>query len=195
MSHPLDLRDVPGYRAHFPVLKGKQLIGCGLYSRVYEGTRPDTVLKLSVDPTFRDFIHKKQGVVGLPALIHDYGSMNYGSCSELYLVELNRLKPLHRWDHIQLKLERDALRNAIEYRIDRIETFLPMAPCQHLHALGLLELARSGLFSEAAQSALKAIAEYMDETKFDLILDLFNPDNYMTNGSHLVITDPFQLVT
>lgn len=61
-----------------PALEGRKLIGCGQFSAVFEGSRPDTIHKLTIDPAaywlFND------GVVGVhgqhfPKTVADYSEV------------------------------------------------------------------------------------------------------------------------
>jgi len=194
VSHVFKLTDAPGYLAHFPVLKGRNKVGRGQFSVVFEGTQANTVLKLTSDAVYVDFLRHKAGTPGLPELVHDYGSMPSPEHQSVFLVELTKLYPLHKWDHAELILERNALANAVDYKLALNELYCPMAPCQQMHALALLEVQSTGLFSPAASAALGAIADYLDATDHDVLLDLANLTNYMTDGSRLIITDPLVMV-
>lgn len=194
MSYVFKLTDAPGYLAHFPVLKSRNKVGRGQFSVVFEGSSAETVLKLTCDEVYVDFLRRKAGTPGLPRLIHDYGSMPSPEHSAVFLVELSKLYPLHKWDHTELILERNALANAVDYKLALNELYCPMAPCQQMHALALLEVQSTGLFSPAASAALEAIADYLEQTSHDVLLDLANLANYMTDGSRLIITDPVVMV-
>ena len=50
------IQDLSFYRSKFPVLDGKQMIGDGCFSYVFEGTKQSTVLKLTCDSVYAEFI-------------------------------------------------------------------------------------------------------------------------------------------
>lgn len=100
-------RNARAARQH-PAIKGKKLLATGQFSAVYEGSTPDTVHKLTVDPAaywlFND------GVVGVagkhfPKTVNDFGSigdtvvhanLRAGRPREvpIFLYEQERLVPL-----------------------------------------------------------------------------------------------------
>lgn len=189
------IQDLAFYRSKFPVLAGKQMIGDGCFSYVFEGTKKSTVLKLTCDSVYAEFIRLKGGEFGIPKLMNDYGSVYTELYGEVFLFEIERLRPLSKWDHDGMILERDAISSAVSYKVALSEIESGLMPCQVAHAAALDEVRMSGIFSDSASSALSAIAEYMKVTDLDVLLDLQNPDNFMTNGRHLIITDPLQSVT
>lgn len=189
------IQDLAFYRSKFPILAGKQIIGDGCFSYVFKGTEKSTVLKLTCDSVYAEFIRLKGGEFGIPRLMNDYGSVYTELYGEVFLFEIERLRPLSKWDHDGMILERDAISSAISYKVALSEIESGMMPCQVAHAAALDEVRMSGIFSDSASSALSAIAEYMKVTDLDVLLDLQNPDNFMTNGRHLIITDPLQSVT
>lgn len=189
-----ELDDGPRYLDCFPILKDKELIGIGEFSLVFGGTRANTVLKLTDDAVYLEFIRMKSGTNGLPRLIRDYGVAQGPDGKEVGLVEINRLLPLRKWHHDDLILERQAISGAISWRVAMSEVHSGMMPCQQCHAEALREVRESKMFSKGVNQALDAIADYMDVTEKDVLLDLGNLNNYMTDGKRLIITDPLMEV-
>lgn len=189
-----ELEDVPGYVERFPQLAGKKPIGTGEFSLVFDGTRADTVLKLTNDAVYLEFIRMKSGTAGLPKLVQDYGVMEGLDGKEVGLVEITRLLPLRKWSHDDLILEREAISGAVSWRVAMSEVTSGMMPCQQCHAEALREVRASKMFSKGINRALDAIADYMDITEKDVLLDLGNLSNYMTDGKRLIITDPLMEV-
>lgn len=195
ISQVFHLADFVMYIEKFPCLAGKQMIGQGCYSYVFESDSPNTVLKLTCDPVFAEFARLKSGQPGVVKVVQDYGSIESNQFGQVSLFELERLSHLKKWHHDSLILERDAVSKAIMFKIAMSELESGMMPCQVAHANALKEIRKAGLFSETVGSALNVIADYMEETELDVLLDLGNPDNFMTDGSRLIITDPLMLVT
>lgn len=186
--------DAYGVEHLFPILFGKKEIGTGCYSRAFEGTTPDTVLKLTVDQPYYDFIRLHGSGEGIPKLHKDWGTADDEVHGQLYLVEIQRLMPLKRWDHENLILERDAIIGSVGYRVAMSELIDDGLPCQTGHANALDEVRDTRMFSEPIAEALTSIGQYLRTSDHDLLLDLSNPDNFMTDGTRLYITDPFLMV-
>lgn len=186
-----ELEDAPGYLDAFPVLADKEVIGKGEFSVVYDGTRPDTVLKLTCDAAYVQFIKQSAGRPGLPAFVRQIGTMKCRDHGSIYLIEIPRL---HVVLDETMMLERDAVIAAITYSVAKSERFNGIVPCQECHAGALQELSMCGVFSYAIRQALAAIARFMRKTKHDVLVDLRNPDNFMTDGKSLIITDPLLMV-
>lgn len=186
------LEDAPDYLDVFPVLKGRQVLGCGQFSVVFEGRggKRGTVYKLTCDEGYKDFIISHAGTPGLPRFATLHGEMDceQGLC---WLIELPRLVDLADDDMI---LEREALINAVTYRINAWEKFNGIEDSQYLMAEALKQVGDCNLFSSDTKQALNAMSIYMRNTKHDLLLDLTTRDNFMTDGHRLIITDPFVTV-
>lgn len=186
--------DLSYFIEKFPDLAGKAIIGKGCFSYVFEGNHPDTVLKLTCDMVYRDFILSKGSKVGLPKLFKNCGTIESTEFGSVSLLEIGRLTPLDKWDHERMVLERDAVSSAIEFKVAMSEIDTGMMPCQVAHAMALRDIRRTSMFSPAVGSALTAISQFMEETEHDVLLDLRNPANYMTDGKSLIITDPLIMV-
>jgi hypothetical protein len=84
-----------------PLLEGKKLIGRGVFSMVFEGTRKNTVLKMTVDNigyyAFNDWVvgcrHRH-----FPRVVHSEGDIGSAKINgrdySIYLFEMERLQPL-----------------------------------------------------------------------------------------------------
>lgn len=193
MSHHFELEDAPGYLARFPVLFDKQILGQGEYSVVFEGTGSDTVLKLTVDETIVQFLlmGRMNGCDGIVEFIEYHGCIeSEDHPGGVHLVELKRLKEINPSDHRSLHWERESIISTIRHRVFQSERFEGFEPAQERAAGALHELACSHLFSDSVSSALRCISEFMRSSTADLMHDLCNPANYMTDGTRLIITDP-----
>lgn len=186
-----ELVDAPGYLDAFPVLADREVIGKGEFSVVYAGDSPTTVLKLTCDTAYVQFIRQNAGKPGLPATFKLLGKMQCRDHGTIYLIEIPRLSVV--LDETMM-LERDAVIAAITYSVAKSERFNGIIPCQECHAGALQELSMCGVFSYAIRQALAAIARFMRKTKHDVLVDLRNPDNFMTDGKSLIITDPLLMV-
>lgn len=193
----LRTEDLSDLHIHFPMLKDKAVLGKGVFSRVYEGSKPDTCYKLTMDAVYCRFMKQYGNVPGIPRLHRFCGDIPSPVHDRLYLLEIQRLMPLRKWDHERLILERNALMHLVDYRVDvnerEVRTLVDW-PGRLRHAAALTECRDIGIFSESIRSALTAIALFMTEEGDDLLLDLMNPQNYMTDGQDLYITDPFNLI-
>lgn len=193
-SQVFHLADFVMYTQKFPCLIGKKVIGRGCYSYVFEGETPGTVLKLTCDPVYAEFVRMKSGAPGVAKVVEDFGSIESNELGRVSLFALERLSHLQKWHHDSMILERDALLSTVSFKIAMSEIDTGMMPCQVAHAMALEEVRDSRMFSDTVGSALMAISDYMKTTEQDVLLDLGNPDNYMTDGRSLVITDPLMLV-
>lgn len=193
-SRVFALEDEPCFAQRFPVLHAKKVIGEGVFSCVFEGTTPETVLKLTVDEAYYRFILEHGHGNGIPRLIKDWGSVDNEVHGALYLVEIQKLIALKRWDHDDLILERDAVIGFVGYKVAMNEQIMQPVSCQHGHARALDEVREADMFSPSVSHAMTAIAAFLRSSDLDLLLDLSNPENYMTDGKQLFITDPLLLV-
>lgn len=83
-------------RAH-PALAGKPCLARGTFSAVFEGTRPETVLKLTMDRSNYAYMTDGLSPDGphKPELFEDHHIVGEASTGEdLYLIEVERLAPL-----------------------------------------------------------------------------------------------------
>lgn len=193
MSHFFELEDAPDYLAHFPVLKDKVVIGQGEYSVVFEGTRPDTVLKLTCDAISASFARQHGNPTFCPVL-EFHGEMQSQDHPVITLLELPRLREL-TWDGDRsMFMERDMVMAAAKYLIADSEQFNGIVDCQQCHAGALEELADSGIVSPSIRQALIILAKWLRRTVHDVLIDICNPNNYMTDGKSLIITDPINPV-
>lgn len=196
MSH-FELEDVPDYLARFPVLNGKAQLGKGEFSVVFEGCCPQTVFKLTADFTTVNLllIGRENGCDGMVEFVDYHGYMESPEHPEgVHLVELKRLKEICPCDHRTLYYERESVIAAIRHRIMESDRFEGLVPAQERYAGALHELAKSNLFSLSISRALEWIANFMKQSTRDLLHDLCNPANYMTDGKRLIITDPLVTV-
>lgn len=197
LSHNFELEDAPDYLNRFPILRGKEILGRGEYSVVFEGCCPKTVLKLTVDETTLNFLlmGRLKGCEGIVEFIEYHGFMDSSEhLSGVHLVELRRLQPIDRKLHPNLYWERESVMAAVRHRIMESDRFEGIIPAQDRYAGALQELSTSHLFSAAMSKALAWIAAFMKTSPIDLLHDLCNPDNYMTDGESLIITDPLVTV-
>lgn len=196
MSH-FELEDVPGYLARFPELKGKAQLGRGEFSVVFEGSCPNTVLKLTADETTVNLLllGRIKGCDGIVEFIEYHGFMDSPEHpGGVHLIELKRLQVLEPDTHRSLYYERESIMATIRHRIMESDRFEGILPAQERHAGALQELAASNLFSSHISKALEWIASFMRASTLDLLHDLCNPANYMTDGHKLIITDPLVTV-
>ncbi len=190
MTHHFELEDAPGYLARFPLLAGKAPIARGEYSIVYEGTRPETILKLTVDSISADFATSFGQQSGLCRVVENHGAMACNDHGEAHLLEMDKLVEID-WDkHRAMWFERDTVMAAVRYRVAASESNNGSTTCQICHANAMEELSLCTMFSETIRSAFKTISEYLRTTSHDVLLDLCNPSNYMTDGISLIVTDP-----
>lgn len=196
LSH-FELEDVPGYLARFPELKGKAQLGRGEFSVVFEGSCPNTVLKLTADETTVNLLllGRIKGCDGIVEFIEYHGFMDSSEHPKgVHLIELKRLQNIDPCDHRSLYYERESIIATIRHRILESDRFEGILPAQERHAGALQELALSNLFGHSISRALEWIANFMRASTLDLLHDLCNPANYMTDGKRLIITDPIVTV-
>lgn len=176
------------YTKAFPVLAGKALCGQGCYSAVFDNG--DSVLKLTCDHVYRDFICSCSGSPGVPKLIKDHGFIEDEEFGIVHLLEIEKLTPLDKWDHESLVLESKAIAQAIEYRVAARE--LGESPEYGNKALvnAVKDVIGSQMFSRPIMWALSSICKFIEKSGHDVLFDLKNPANFMTNGKHLIISDP-----
>lgn len=189
--------DVPDYLAQFPVLKGKEQIGNGEFSVVFEGSCPNTVLKLTADYTTVNLLllGRVKGCDGIVEFIEYHGCIDSPEHPDgVHLIELKRLQNICPSDHRPLYWERESIIATIRHRILESDRYEGILPAQERHAGALQELALSNLFSHPISNALEWIANFMRASTLDLLHDLCNPANYMTDGHRLIITDPLVTV-
>lgn len=192
LSHHFELEDAPGYLAHFPVLAGKAQIGQGEFSVVFESGHPETVLKLTCDEATVDFLmmghpHRREGLV---EVVKHHGEMPSSEHGRVFLIELKRLSRVEPDTHRDLYYERESVIAAIRHRIIQSDRFEGVIDAQQRYAGAIHELALSKLFSSSINRALVWIATFLRSSPLDLLHDLCNPENYMTDGTRLIITDP-----
>jgi hypothetical protein len=196
LSH-FELEDAPDYLAQFPVLKGKKELGRGEFSVVFEGCCPNTVLKLTVDTTTVTWLlgGRVKGCDGIVEFVEYHGQMKSSEHPDgVHLIELKRLQEIHPCDHRPLYYERDSIIATIRHRMLESDRFEGIIPAQERYAGAIQELALSNLFSQSISKALTWIADFMKTSQLDLLHDLCNPANYMTDGRRLIITDPLVTV-
>lgn len=197
MSHHFELEDAPDYLARFPILKGKAQLGRGEFSIVFEGCCPNTVLKLTSDYTVVNLLllGRIKSCEGIVEFIEYHGFMDSPEHPDgVHLIELKRLQALEPDTHRSLYYERESIMATIRHRIMESDRFEGILPAQERHAGALQELAASNLFSSHISKALEWIANFMRASTLDLLHDLCNPANYMTDGHKLIITDPLVTV-
>ena len=176
LSHNFELEDAPDYLVQFPVLRGKAQLGRGEYSVVFEGCR-------------------LKGCDGIVEFIEYHGYMHSEEHQNgVHLVELRRLQPIDVATHTNLYWERESVMAAVRHRNMESDRFEGIIPAQDRYAGALQELSTSNLFSAAISKALAWIAAFMKSSSIDLLHDLCNPENYMTDGTRLIITDPLVTV-
>ncbi|UKL15000.1 hypothetical protein hairong_095 [Pseudomonas phage hairong] len=193
MSHHFELEDVPNYLGRFPVLKDKAVIAQGEYSVIFEGTRPDTVLKLTCDHISASFARQHGSPTFCPVLEY-HGQMDSADHGPVVLLELPRLRELS-WDaDRKMFMERDMVMAAAKFLIAESEQFNGIVDCQQCHASALEDLADSGIVSSSVRQGLNTLAVWLRRTAHDVMVDICNPNNFMTDGKHLIITDPINPV-
>lgn len=192
-----ELEDAPGYLERFPELRGKAPLGRGEFSIVFEGSCQNTVYKLTVDETTVNLLllGRIQGCDGLVEFIEYLGHMESPEHPQgVHLVELQRLETIDPDIHSTLYYERESVMAAIRHRIVESDRHIGVMQAQERYASALQELAISNLFSDSISKALMWIANFMNASTLDLVHDLYNPANYMTDGKKLIITDPLLTV-
>jgi hypothetical protein len=92
-----------------PTIKGKKPIGRGVFSAVFEGSKPDRVAKLTVDPL--SYWMLNDPYVGLsgkhfPKVFENSGEVGYseifGLGCPIYLYEIEKLKPVRKTEASRL---------------------------------------------------------------------------------------------
>lgn len=193
VSHHFELEDVPSYLGRFPVLKDKAVIARGEYSIVFEGTRSDTVLKLTCDHISASFARKHGNPTFCPVL-EFHGELESFDHKSVVLLELPRLREVSWCEDRKMFMERDMVMAAAKYLIAESEQFNGIVDCQQCHAGALEDLADSGIVSPSIRQGLTTLANWLRQTTHDVMIDLCNPDNFMTDGRTLIITDPINPV-
>ena len=98
----LQLRDPGVLRARYhPALRGKPALARGEFSAIFEGSRPDTVLKLTADASHYAYMTDGYAPDGphKPELIADLDEVGEAATGEtLYLLEVERLAPVRKQD-------------------------------------------------------------------------------------------------
>lgn len=103
MRRSFNLRQSPHIVKSVPQLAGKRLIGRGAFAAVFEGSRPNTVYKLTSDAVSYwvlcdPYVGVKHRL--LPKVVHNYGEVSEfrikAEMFPVYLLELERLLPIRR---------------------------------------------------------------------------------------------------
>jgi len=189
-----ELSDVPAIVKSMPILADRPVLGLGMYSIVFDGLCNNTVLKLTSCPASADFIQQFGGRAGIPGFVCHHGHLHLADVGDLQLLEIQRLTPLTWRDHDRMVLERDAVRATVSHLIAQGEIESGAMPCGCSYAESLNQVINSRMFSKSICSALGAVREFIQTTEHSVALDLGNPDNYMTDGANLFITDPVMIV-
>ena len=189
-----ELSDVPGIAAKMPILVDRPVLGIGMYSIVFDGLSDNTVLKLTNCSASVDFIQQFGHRVGIPNFVRHHGHLHLADVGDLQRLEIQRLTPLTWRDHELLVLERDAVRAAVSHCIAQSEADPKTTLGDFGYTESLSRIINSRMFSESVCSALGAVREFIQTTEHSAALDLGNPDNYMTDGTNLIITDPVTIV-
>ncbi len=95
------LRDpaVSRLRKRHPLLKNKKIIGRGVFCRVFEGSTPQSVYKLTADRSHVEYLTDRLSPQGRfkPVVIEDYGVVGtLKTGTDIYLLEVERLQRLKR---------------------------------------------------------------------------------------------------
>lgn len=178
--------DLSLYIEKFPVLQDKTEIGQGCYSAVFDNN--GTVLKLTCDTVYKDFLCAHTGTPGVPKLIKYHGEAVVEN-ELVYLLEVEKLSRLDKWDHEAMMLESEALSRALNYRIAAYELAENPTLGNAAFAKAIGDVIASRMFSTPVMWALSAISKFVTNYGTDTVLDL-HPSNFMTNGKNLVISDP-----
>lgn len=193
-----------------PAIKGRNLLGAGQFSAVFEGSRPDTVLKLTVDPAgywlFNDDVVRCQGR-HFPTTGEDYGQIDevvvHANLTNgrprqvpIYLYEQERLEKLSQKSD-QRKLAKSIINLSRQASNDPIYIDT-CAKRRHPRLrdvddarLTLQVMGRSQELPESVREAignLESFCQHFD----DLFLDL-HFGNFMVRPStgDLIFSDPF----
>jgi len=170
-----------------PELAGKKPIGRGLFSAIYEGTKPGRVLKVTVDDIGYWMLNDR--CVGLsgkhfPKLYQNFGVIGEikrgGSAFPIYMFEVERLEPLAAGSDAR-KIAR-ATGNA-SYRASLIAGGSRANCYDVLCELKVPGVARS---VRRALSALRDFASYFSHGTLDMHMGNF----MQRKDGTLVITDP-----
>lgn len=169
------------------ILKGKKPIGRGYFSAIYEGTRKNTVIKVTVDETAWAMLN--DWCVGishknLPRVIKNYGQIGEariaGNSYSIYMYEVEKLQPL--------KGENRELAKKIEDLTRSLQTKY------HLHThdsayLAFNDAAHCKELSRGLRNVMAKISDFCSNYS-KTIIDLHRGNMMQRANGDLVIIDP-----
>lgn len=185
-----------------PELRGKKMLGCGQFGAIFEGSQPDTIMKLTVDPTSYWLVNDRAvGCQGqhFPKTLYSYEEVGTVTIHANLRAGRPRQVPIYlfeqeRLERLQMKTEQRALASKIMKRAGFVTGRTPVANRRNRsvdnakHILSQLsedlELPES---IRHATSELSRFCDYFD----DLFLDM-HYGNFMVRPAtgDLVFSDP-----
>lgn len=169
-----------------PELKGKKLIGRGMFSAVFEGSTPDTVLKMTVDSVGYWLLNCCAAGVGgehFPKVIknhHDVGEVNVGKTEfPVYLFEMERL--------VKLKVGSAAKKLARKISTSQLKISRASWSSDVTGQLG--ELASVAKLPETLRQAIRDVENFAGNYP-NAQLDMHMGNFMQRENGDLVITDP-----
>lgn len=191
MSREFDLRygEPRWLRHHHPLLRGKPIIGRGVYGAVFDNGK--TVLKLTAcDKSAMLLTDPVIGPKGrhFPKLIEDHGVIgcDRGPISDtpLHLLEIEKLAPVPRGGPL-----RALVRKILEaLPVHRASTYDHRAPIWQNEREQLFQMSRvDKRLPISIRSALRELGNFIHHS--EALLDL-HAQNFMVRGGTLVLNDP-----
>jgi hypothetical protein len=187
----LDDRNVKSAMNH-PLLKDKKPIGRGVFSAVFEGTRKNTVLKMTVDDI--SYCLLNDCTVGVkhrhfPRVIENHGDIGAARINwmhyPIYLYEVERLEKLKNGSDtkrlarmISKSQDKAHRRNSI-YRLDDYTK-------AHIE---LTVMARDAMLPRSIRNALSLLSDFCSNMPGS-VLDMHLGNFMQRKNGELVITDP-----
>lgn len=169
-----------------PELKGKKLIGRGMFSAVFEGSTPDTVLKMTVDSVGFWLLNCcAAGVSGehFPEVVknhHDVGVVKVGKVEfPVYLFEMERL----------VKLKVDSAAKKLARKISTSQLKISRASWSSDVTGQLKELANVAKLPETLRQAIRDVENFASNYP-KAQLDMHMGNFMQRENGDLVITDP-----
>lgn len=169
-----------------PELKDKKLIGRGMFSAVFEGSRPDTVLKMTVDSVGYWLLNCcAAGVSGdhFPRVIknhHDIGVVDVGKTEfPVYLFEMERL----------VKLKVGSATRKLARKISTSQLKISRASWSSDVTGQLGELANVAKLPETLRQAIRDVESFASNYP-NAQLDMHMGNFMQRENGDLVITDP-----
>lgn len=191
-------------RREHPILKGKKLIASGQYSGVFEGTTPETVLKLTIDAPSYVFHSLYMRSHGLPKkhftqVVADYGVVGEfviaknipvtaitkptNLCVPIYLYECERLEKLPtKTDNSKLVMKISTL--------VKQAMFAAEYTTQAQRGVDVIEvLMKASFVPDSLRHDLIVLRDFFKETN-DVFIDIHRANFMQRSNGELVLSDP-----